>query len=69
MKRRHFLAGTAAFTAAPALLSAIPTAFAQAPRIRRNVLTMQPTDPFFAKYGQAVVAMHHRVIGVRRHRA
>jgi tyrosinase len=58
MQRRHFLAGGAAAVALPSLIGNAKPAYGAAPKVRRNVMTISPTDPFFAKYGEAVSKMH-----------
>ena len=54
--RREFAVGIAAIVAAPYILK--KSSWAQTPRMRRDVQSLSPTDPWFAKYGQAVQAMH-----------
>jgi tyrosinase len=54
--RREFVVGAATAMAAPWVLNT--HAGAQTPRVRRDVQSLSPSDPFFAKYGQAVQAMH-----------
>jgi len=53
--RRSFIAGAATSVAAPFILT---QARAQPLRIRRDVQSLAPNDPWFTKYGQAVQAMH-----------
>jgi tyrosinase len=54
--RRTFVVGVATAIVAPYLLKT--HANAQMPRVRRDVQSLSRSDPFFAKYGQAVQAMH-----------
>lgn len=54
--RREFVAGAVAAVAVPYILK--KTARAQTLRMRRDVQSLDPSDPWFAKYGQAVQAMH-----------
>jgi tyrosinase len=54
--RRTFLVGAATGVAAPFIIRSASRA--ATPRIRRDVMDFQDTDPFFAKYAQAVRAMH-----------
>jgi tyrosinase len=54
--RRHVLLGASAAMAAPFVAKL--RAKAATPRIRRDVQNLDASDPFFAKYGQAVQAMH-----------
>ena len=54
--RRRFLMVAATSLAAPYVLRTV--ARAQGPRVRVDVQSLSPSDPFFAKYGQAVQAMH-----------
>src|SRR5436309_1914888 len=53
--RRDFLVGTTA-TLAVSIIS--KTARAAGPRVRRDVTGLAPSDPFFAKYADAVKKMH-----------
>ncbi len=53
--RRGFIAGAATAVAAPFILT---QSRAAGMRIRRDVQKMAANDPWFAKYGQAVQAMH-----------
>jgi tyrosinase len=54
--RRQFVAGAAITVAAPYVMKT--RAHAQSPRVRRDVQSLSASDSFFAKYGQAVQAMH-----------
>jgi tyrosinase len=56
ISRRNFAVGAATVVAAPYVLKV--RAAAQGPRIRRDVQSLAPNDPWFTKYGQAVQAMH-----------
>jgi tyrosinase len=56
MRRREFVTGAAVAIAAPYFLRT--HANAATPRMRRDVQSLTPSDPFFVKYGQAVQAMH-----------
>lgn len=57
MDRRQFIVGTAAVVgAASVLVPAAPRA--QTVRVRRNVMTMAPNDPFFSDYARAITLMH-----------
>lgn len=60
MDRRQFLvAGASAVALSAAVGPLVPaTARAQTVRVRRNVMTMQDSDPFFADYAQGVALMH-----------
>jgi tyrosinase len=53
--RRAFIAGSATALAAPFILT---KSYADTPRMRRDVQSLAANDPWFAKYGQAVQAMH-----------
>jgi len=53
--RRGFITGAATAVAAPFVLR---QARAANLRIRRDVQSMAPNDPWFTKYGQAIQAMH-----------
>lgn len=55
--RRTFLTVAATGLAAPFLIRSV--AHGAGPRVRRDVMEMQDTDPFFKKYGDAVKAMHN----------
>ncbi len=57
INRRTFLTGSAAAITAPYVLRA-NAGGGLAPRIRRDVQSLSYSDPFFAKYAQAVRAMH-----------
>jgi len=57
IKRRTFLwAAAATGLAAPFIIRSV--AHAAGPRVRRDVMELPDTDPFFKKYGDAVSAMH-----------
>ena len=56
MRRREFVMGAAVAIAAPYVLQT--HANAATPRLRRDVQSLSPSDPFFVEYGQAVQAMH-----------
>ena len=53
--RRAFITATATALAAPVFLT---QARAVTPRLRRDVQSLDPSDPFFAKYADAVAKMH-----------
>jgi tyrosinase len=55
MDRRTFIAGATTAVAAPFFLSG---ASAATPRMRRDVQSLDPSDPFFSKYAEAVKKMH-----------
>jgi tyrosinase len=55
MDRRVFLAGAATALAAPFV---VVEAKADTPRLRRDVQSLDPADPFFSKYADAVQRMH-----------
>lgn len=56
--RRLFLAGAAGAVAAPFVLRTSASAQTAPLKVRRDVMTFAPDDPFFAKYGEAVKRMH-----------
>jgi tyrosinase len=56
MDRRKFVAGTVTALTAPYILTR--KASAQTPRLRRDVQSLSTSDPFFAKYAEAVQKMH-----------
>lgn len=56
ISRRSFVASAATAVAAPYLLRG--AALAQTARTRRDVTKLVNSDPFFAKYGEAVKKMH-----------
>jgi tyrosinase len=53
--RRAFIAGATTALATPFILT---KANAATPRLRLDVQSLAPNDPFFAKYGEAVKKMH-----------
>jgi tyrosinase len=62
--RRTLLGAAATGLAAPFILRSV--ARAANTRVRRDVMELPDNDPFFAKYGQAVAAMHARPDSDRR---
>jgi tyrosinase len=58
MNRRSFVAGAATTLAAPFVVTRIREARAATPRLRRDVQGLDPSDPFFSKYADAVQKMH-----------
>ena len=56
MDRRTFIAGATAALAAPSFIRSAKAA--TTPRLRRDVQSLAPSDPFFAKYAEAVKKMH-----------
>jgi tyrosinase len=61
MKRRSVLLSGVAALAMPFVQTS--TATAQTRRVRRDVTTLAPTDPFFGQYSDAIQAMHSLALG------
>ncbi len=66
MNRREVLTAAAIIAAAPYVMKFGREAKAQTLRVRRNVSTLAPDDPFFSQYGEAVRKMHELAESDRR---
>ena len=60
ISRRSFITATGACLAVPITLGAASKSWGQTRniRVRKNLMTLSDSDPFFGQYAEAVKAMH-----------